>query len=213
MKKALLSIFGYFLFFVLAASAIYSASPRVETTAAPDKGDQMLEESEEQEEMVEEKMIDEEVEGMAAEEIGYTLPYPGILPDHPLYFLKQIRDNILDFFIRDPLKRVEFNLLMADKRVNMGSFLVDKEKYQLAQEIVLEAEEYYTKAVEEFAKAEEQGREIRNELVEKLNIAAAKHRQVIANLEKSSPEEVKQGYQKVLEIISQAEANLQNIGK
>ena len=50
-------------------------------------------------------------------QIQYELPYPGILPDNPLYFLKAIRDNVLGFFITDPLKKADYSLLMADKRL------------------------------------------------------------------------------------------------
>lgn len=226
MKKTLLSVFGYLLFVVLAASTIYAASPKVEEDASGQDDQMMMEDSKEDNAMMEdnqimedEKMNDEEGKEMTDEgmmeqkEVDYDLPYPGILPNHPLYFLKQFRDNVLDFLIRDPLKRSEFNLLMADKRINMANFLANKGEYKMAEEISSEAEQYYTKAVDELTKAEEQGREITNELVEKLSTASRKHRQVISDLEKSSPEEVKQGYQKVLETISQAEANLQNIGK
>ena len=67
-------------------------------------------------------------------DIEYTLPYPGILPDSPLYFLKTARDKIVSFLISDPLKKAEFNLLAADKRLNSGIFLFNKgkEKYKLA---------------------------------------------------------------------------------
>ena len=40
--------------------------------------------------------------------VKYELPYPGILPDNPLYFLKQIRDWIMERLITDPLKKIEF---------------------------------------------------------------------------------------------------------
>ena len=34
--------------------------------------------------------------------VDYNLPYPGILPDHPLYPLQKIRDWLLVTFTRDP---------------------------------------------------------------------------------------------------------------
>ncbi len=60
--------------------------------------------------------------------VEYNLPYPGILPDHPLYFLKQLRDKILDFLITDPVKKAEFYILQADKRLSMGIALTDEKK-------------------------------------------------------------------------------------
>src|SRR3989344_6985739 len=50
----------------------------------------------------------------------YTLPYPGILPDNLLYPIKVFRDRIVSFLISDPLKKAEFNLLQADKRLQAG---------------------------------------------------------------------------------------------
>jgi len=47
--------------------------------------------------------------------IDYTLPYPGLLPDNPLYPLKMIRDRIILFLINDSAKRTEYYLLQADK--------------------------------------------------------------------------------------------------
>src|SRR5438309_421306 len=49
--------------------------------------------------------------------ISYQLPYPGMLPDNPLYFLKVIRDGVWSFLLSNPLKKADFDLLQADKRV------------------------------------------------------------------------------------------------
>ena len=48
------------------------------------------------------------------ETIDYALPYPGILIDHPLYFLKNIRDLIMERIITEPGKKVEFAILQSD---------------------------------------------------------------------------------------------------
>ena len=58
----------------------------------------------------------------------YLFPLPGILPDHPLYFPKQVRDGIMDRLIVDPLRKAEFLVLQADKRLNMGKVLVEQGK-------------------------------------------------------------------------------------
>lgn len=68
--------------------------------------------------------------------VEYALPYPGILPDHPLYFLKVIRDRILTFLITNPVRKVEFHILMADKQLNMGIFLLEKGKAAPAVSVV-----------------------------------------------------------------------------
>ncbi len=63
-------------------------------------------------------------------EVEYTLAYPGLLPDHPLYPLKVIRDKIYDFFLSDLVKKSEFKLLMADKRLFMAIMLKDRQKIE-----------------------------------------------------------------------------------
>lgn len=74
----------------------------------------------------------------------YNLPYPGILPDHPLYKLKVLRDKVTTFLIRDPIKKAEYHLLLADKRIYMSRLLVDKGKIALAKETALKGENEYT---------------------------------------------------------------------
>src|ERR1035437_474186 len=64
-------------------------------------------------------------------DVQYDLPYTGILPDNPLYFLKALRDNILNSLITDPLKKARFDLLMADKRLGGAVDLINKDKDDL----------------------------------------------------------------------------------
>jgi hypothetical protein len=127
--------------------------------------------------------------------LDYTLPYPGILPDHPLYKIKTFRDKVLDFLIRDPLKRIEFNLLMADKRLNMSMMLVDREKFQLSEETVSKGEKYFTKAVDEYKKAKDEGRLISGELTEKMKKSSEKHVIILLELKDKSPESIKNGFE------------------
>ncbi|MBI2029476.1 hypothetical protein HYT02_03610 [Candidatus Gottesmanbacteria bacterium] len=81
----------------------------------------------------------------------YILPYPGMLPDNPLYKLKVLRDKIYDFFIKDPIKKAQFKLLMADKRMNMARMLSDqKGNNSLASDTIVDAVSYYSGAVNIF---------------------------------------------------------------
>lgn len=81
----------------------------------------------------------------------YMLPYPGMLPDNPLYTLKVLRDKIYDFFTRDPVKKTQFKLLMADKRMNMAKILSQqKGNNSLASDTIVDAVSYYNDAVNIF---------------------------------------------------------------
>ncbi|MBI3576483.1 hypothetical protein HY086_00365, partial [Candidatus Gottesmanbacteria bacterium] len=63
---------------------------------------------------------------MMVAKVEYLLPYPGILPDNPLYFLKAARDKIIEFLIADPVRKAEFYILQSDKRLGMTSMLLEK---------------------------------------------------------------------------------------
>lgn len=118
--------------------------------------------------------------------VNYQLPYPGLLPDHPLYFLKAARDRVFSFFISNPLKKAEFNLLQADKRVEASYMLSKKgeEKIDLAQSTFSKAENYFEDAVNRAYDAKTQGMNT-IELSKKLTDANHKHQQVLNDLTKS----------------------------
>lgn len=91
--------------------------------------------------------------GVSAQE--YKLPYPGILPNHPLYFLKPIRDNILIFFTRNSLSRAELYLFLSDKRLATTKFLLDQGKGNLVEVSLLKSEEFFDKAWMELSSSAE----------------------------------------------------------
>jgi hypothetical protein len=120
--------------------------------------------------------------------VEYSLPYPGILPDNPLYFMKALRDKVVSFFISDPLKKAEFNLLMADVRLNAALYLFEKgeSKYGLAETTISKAENYFYNSLVMVNNAKQQGMRL-NDIVPKLITAAQKHRQAIRDLQSKSP--------------------------
>lgn len=85
--------------------------------------------------------------GPLSSPVEYALPYPGILPDHPLFFIKIIRDRILQFLIKNPVKKCEFQILLADKSLISGMMLLEKNKQDLAIKS-------YDKAVNSLTQAE-----------------------------------------------------------
>ena len=63
-----------------------------------------------------------------SKKISYDLPYAGMLPDNPLFFIKNVRDKILEFATRDQIKKASLYLLFADKRIRMAIELSKKRK-------------------------------------------------------------------------------------
>lgn len=118
---------------------------------------------------------------------SYELPYPGILPDHPLYPLKVIRDKVYDFFLADPLKKAEFKLLMSDKRIYMSIMLKERGKTSLSYQTISKASKYFEESVMYLYKARNEGRNI-NELKEKLVNASNKYQEIILGFQVNSSE-------------------------
>jgi hypothetical protein len=110
--------------------------------------------------------------------VQYDLPYTGILPDNPLYFLKAVRDNVLNLLITDPLKKSEFDLLMADKRLGGAQALLNKKEDDLAITTLSKSENYFYQAIQQIAIAKKQGDNVNNDIA-KLITASLKHQQVI----------------------------------
>lgn len=114
-------------------------------------------------------------------EIKYFLAYPGILPDHPLYPLKMLRDRIVEFLISDPIKKAEFYLLQADKRLGAAQMLFDKDKTELGFETLNLASGFFEKAINQTQTARQQNKDTQS-LVSSLSLANLKHKQVLEKM-------------------------------
>lgn len=137
-------------------------------------------------------------------EIQYYLPYPGILPDHPLYPLKMIRDRIWLWFTTDSLKKAEVLLLFADKRLGAGKALIEGNKLNLGFSTLEKAEKYLERVVGQLETAKKKGKQVR-QTAEKLKTAAAKHQEVLTKLGAddrllSYPKDVTEAVRKILEL-------------
>lgn len=122
--------------------------------------------------------------------ISYDLPYPGILPDSPLYPVKELRDTVVGWLILSNVNKSFYNLLMADKRLAAGQVLVNTGKTVLGTGSVIRAEEYFSKAVDSAQRAKENKLEV-TELLIKLSVSAVKHQEVVGDLMVKVPEQEK----------------------
>ena len=115
--------------------------------------------------------------------VQYDLPYPGLLPDNPLYYLKAIRDNFLKFFISDPLKKTQFDLLQANKRLGAARALLTKGKEDLAITTLSKSGNYFDDAIAQIQVAKKKGQDVNPTLSEMLT-AAKKHQEIIFDMQK-----------------------------
>lgn len=125
----------------------------------------------------------------------YTLPYPGILPDNPLYKLKILRDRISVSLINDPVKKAEFYLHQADKQMAMIPLLLDKQQYTLASQTAYKAEHNVTELTFVYKKSASKPNK---EMYEKIEKATRKHQEVLLTAIKKGSEENKKDFQQVI---------------
>ncbi len=110
--------------------------------------------------------------------VDYPLPYPGVLPDSPLWVFKDLRDRLVSFLLFDPLTKARYYLLLADKRLAAGITLINYGKNALGEKTIVEGEQYLQLAAEQGVRLAEQKPENRDYLGV-LTIAIAKHQELI----------------------------------
>lgn len=115
--------------------------------------------------------------------IDYDLSWPGILPDNKLYKIKVLRNKIIEKLIISPVKKVEFDLLMADKTIYASKLLIEKGNVVLAKDAALKGENYYSILAQDYSKALLRGKKIPQDLDRKITLAALKHQKLFKELE------------------------------
>lgn len=136
--------------------------------------------------------------------VDYKLPFPGILPDHPLYPLKRLRDKILISMTSKPVKKVEIYLLFSDKNLVMGQLLWERAKYDLGLKTFEESEQLLLKSAVSLVKLK-QGNNLPPGLADKIELSGKKHGEIILSLQGSPQnQEYSQSLQDVLAINHQA---------
>lgn len=113
-----------------------------------------------------------------AKVVEYYLPYPGILPDSPLYKLKAIRDKVRLLITYDEGTKAKLELEYADKRINAALALAEGNKRSLAITTATKAEKYLESSTNRVLKLIKLGRDEKSLLLT-LEKAAAKHGEIL----------------------------------
>ena len=145
------------------------------------------------------------------EKVIYNLPYPGLLPDSPLYITKIVRDKITDFLTRDNLKKAELYLLYSDKRTSMSLVLASKGKSQLAIDTFVKGEKYFLKIPELLRSAKKQGAQAPSSFVETLKLSNAKHKELIEELIKILPQGLNQPLIQLSDLNQQVKSEIESL--
>jgi len=147
----------------------------------------------------------------SVQKVEYSLPFPGILPDHPLYFLKRLRDTILEKLISDPIRKTEFYILQADKRLAMGNLLMEAGKGTLGESTISKAEKYMEQAISGMALHKKNGGSVPGYVIERLEKATAKHQEVITELLNKAQETEKAGLQGSMKLLQEITASIASL--
>jgi hypothetical protein len=133
--------------------------------------------------------------------VEYMLPYPGLLPDNPLFFFRAIRDSVTRFFISDSLKKAEYDLLQADKKINTVYFLSFKRniKDKMLISTLLESQKHFEYAIKEVTLAREQGADTAG-ILERMLLSARKQQEILLGLKSkillNNKQEIEKGIKK-----------------
>lgn len=82
----------------------------------------------------------------SASPLAYRLPYPGLLPDNPLYFLKMTRDRVRLWIMPQGIKKINLLIGYGDKRVGAAYYLASGNKIPLAYSTTLKSYAYMDQA-------------------------------------------------------------------
>lgn len=145
------------------------------------------------------------------EKVIYNLPYPGLLPDSPLYITKVARDRITDFLTRDNLKKAELYLLYSDKRVSMSLSMASKGKNQLAIDTFMKGEKYFLQIPDLLKSAKQQGGQAPSSFVETLKLSNAKHKELIGELIKVLPQGLNESLAQLSDLNLQVAREIESI--
>lgn len=145
----------------------------------------------------------------AAEPVQYDLPYPGMLPDNPLYVLKQVRDWILDKLIVDPVRKTEFYILQGDKRLAMGIMLFADGKNVLAEQVISKGEKHMNNAVQTLLVLKGQGKDVPAYITDHVTKALAKHAELLTSeIAKTTEATIKSGLTGSLDLVTKLQSEL-----
>ncbi len=139
-------------------------------------------------------------------EVHYDLPYPGILPDSPLYGLKTFRDKIISFFITDAKKQAQFDLLQSDKRLVAGQYMLANHSHsdKLISETISKGQNYYAQSITNAIAAKKQGI-FTDDFMNTLHDAGLKHIEVMNQMSQQTSGQLHKDIEGDIEVMKKYE--------
>lgn len=147
---------------------------------------------------------------------------PGLLPDHPLYFLKSLSENVGTFFTFGEINRANRQMMLAEKRLAEAQALMAQGETELAEKIMNRYQKRFAHALAFAQRAQEAGQNT-NKVMAKIAENTLRHQAVLSRVYDQVPKEAKaaiqsamenslRGHRQALEAISQEETE-EEVGK
>lgn len=117
-----------------------------------------------------------------------TLPEPGMLPDHPLYFIKSFAESIGTLFTFGQTARVERHLFLAERRISEVKALAEKGKPEFTEKTLERYEEHLNLALQRTERIRQRGINT-DDVLSKFYETTLKHQAVLIELYEKVPEQ------------------------
>lgn len=119
---------------------------------------------------------------------NYVLPYPGLMPGHRLYEIKQVFDQLSRFWAWGNFSRHKYELALADKKLVEAKVLFEYQQYLLAVEALEASSQHFQQSAEFLKRAAVEGKDITAKTAN-FKDAAAKHQETLEGLQSFLPDE------------------------
>ncbi len=126
------------------------------------------------------------------------LPDPGILPDHPLYFLKNWGESIGTFFTFGDINEAERYLFLAERRIAEAKSLIDKGKPEITERALERHREQLNRAIGKAEEAKQKGINA-DDILAKISQATLRHQAVLIEIYEKVPEQARPAIERAME--------------
>lgn len=212
MKKYLLTfgLIAFFLFFGRLVNAQTGEEP-VDLLVNPEEEVQTEEDLIAPEESL--PVEEESISLFDIYQVEEELADPGLLPNHPLYFLKTLSENIGTFFTFGQINRVSRQMFLAERRLAEAELLLAQGETERAEKMMNRYQKRFARALVLLERAKEDGQNT-DEAMVKIAEKTLRHQMVLSRVYNQVPEQAKEairqamenslrGHERALEAISQ----------
>lgn len=127
------------------------------------------------------------------------LPDPGMLPDHPLYFIKNWGEKIGTFFVFGDIAKADRYLFLAEIRIAEAKALAEKGKPEITERALERHEEQLNRALGKAEQAKQKGLDA-DEVLAKISEATLRHQDVLYGVYLEVPEQAQPAIERAMAV-------------